>query len=88
MQKTLIALASAGLLFGCGKKDNAQLGADSASRDIQLPAPDSTVALNDAPTKKTDTVFVAAPAPAPRPAAQPYLKRLSRRWQARPCQRQ
>ena len=71
MQKTLVALASAGLLFGCGKKDNAQVGADSASRDIQLPAPDSTVALNDAPSNKKDTVFVAVPtpAPAPRPAA-------------------
>ncbi|HEX7024494.1 MAG TPA: hypothetical protein VF187_06725, partial [Gemmatimonadales bacterium] len=75
MRRILIALAGAGLLAGCGRKDQAQLAADSASRDIQLPAPDSMQALNDAPATppKTDTVYLPAPrTPArttPRPPA-------------------
>jgi len=56
MNKVLIALLGAATLAGCAKKPQASAAADSAAgRDIQLPKPDTTVALNDRP----------APAPAP-----------------------
>ena len=68
MRRMLTAFAGAALLAGCGGKDNQEVAADSLARDIQLPAPDSTVALNDVPATpaKTDTVFLPAPPPAPR----------------------
>ena len=93
MRRILIALAGAGLLAGCGRKDQAQLAADSASRDIQLPAPDSMQALNDAPVTppRTDTVYLPAPrtparttprppaaAPAPAPAPSPPAASVAR----------
>jgi hypothetical protein len=75
MRNILIVLAGAGVLAGCGRKDNQDVAADSLSRDIQLPRPDSTVVLNDAPPPtRTDTVYLKAPAATPRrnpPAAAP-----------------
>ena len=60
MNKVLIALLGAATLAACAKKPGTTAAADSASgRDIQLPKPDSTVALNDRPASP------AAPAPAP-----------------------
>ena len=68
MRRILTVFTGAAILAGCGGGDNQQAAADSLSRDIQLPAPDSTVALNDAPAApaRTDTVFLPAPPPAPR----------------------
>lgn len=67
MRRILIVLAGAGVLAGCGSKDNQEVAADSLSRDIQLPRPDSTVVLNDAPPPtRTDTVYLKAPATPPR----------------------
>ena len=68
MRRILTAVAGAAILAGCGSKDNQEVAADSLARDIQLPAPDSTLALNDVPATpaKTDTVFLPAPPPAPR----------------------
>lgn len=85
MRRILIVLVGAGVLAGCGRKDNAAIAADTLSRDIQLPKPDSTVALNDVPAAptRTDTVYLppppaprrnpprVTPAPAPPPAAAP-----------------
>ncbi len=69
MRRILIVLAGVGALAGCGRKDSQAIAADSASRDIQLPAPDSTVALNDVPVPpiRTDTVYLRAPAPSAAP---------------------
>src|SRR5688572_23870242 len=68
MRRILTVITGAAILAGCGGGDNQQAAADSAARDIQLPAPDSTVALNDAPAApvRTDTVFLPAPPPPPR----------------------
>jgi hypothetical protein len=68
MRRILTVVAGAAILAGCGGGDNQQAAADSAARDIQLPAPDSTVALNDVPAApvRTDTVFLPAPPPPPR----------------------
>lgn len=77
MRRILIVLAGAGALAGCGRKDDAAIAADSAARDIQLPRPDSTVALSDVPAAptRTDTVYLTPPPSAPRrnppPAAAP-----------------
>ena len=75
MRKTFLALLSAGALVACGQRDNQNAATDSASRDIQIPAAESTLALNDrpAPQTKTDTVFLPAPPPARtnRPAQRP-----------------
>ena len=73
MRRMLTAFAGAALLAGCGSKDNQEVAADSLARDIQLPAPDSTVALNDAPAApaRTDTVFLPAPPPPPRRTTPP-----------------
>lgn len=67
MRRILIALVGAGVLAGCGRKDDEAIAADTLSRDIQLPKPDSTVALNDVPAAptRTDTVYLPPP-PAPR----------------------
>ena len=67
MRRILIVLVSAGVLAGCGRKDDEAVAADTLSRDIQLPKPDSTVALNDVPAAptRTDTVYLPPP-PAPR----------------------
>jgi len=67
MRRILIVLVGAGLLAGCGRKDDEAIAADTLSRDIQLPKPDSTVALNDVPAAptRTDTVYLPPP-PAPR----------------------
>ena len=68
MRRILTVFTGAAILAGCGGGDNQQAAADSAARDIQLPAPDSTVALNDVPAApvRTDTVFLPAPPPPPR----------------------
>lgn len=77
MRPSSIVLTGVLILAACGKKDS-QVAQDSTSRDIQLPAPDSTVALNDAPATppKTDTVYVdknpsKPKPPAPKPSAPP-----------------
>jgi hypothetical protein len=72
MRNLVIVLAGALAVAGCGQRDRQDVAADSASRDIQLPRPESTVALSDAPAAptRTDTVYLKAPTPAPRrPAA-------------------
>ena len=68
MRRILTVFTGAAILAGCGSGDNQQAAADSVARDIQLPAPDSTVALNDVPAApvRTDTVFLPAPPPPPR----------------------
>ena len=68
MRRILTVVAGAAILAGCGGRDDQQVAADSLARDIQLPAPDSTVALNDVPAApvRTDTVFLPAPPPPPR----------------------
>ena len=73
MRRILIVLAGAGALAGCGRKGTQDVAADSLSRDIQLPRPDSTVVLNDvpAPPTRTDTVYLKAPSPAPAPNRRP-----------------
>ena len=65
MRRILIVLVSAGVLAGCGRKDDEAIAADTLSRDIQLPKPDSTVALNDVPAAptRTDTVYLPPPRP-------------------------
>jgi hypothetical protein len=70
MRRILIVLVGAGVLAGCGRKDDEAIAADTLSRDIQLPKPDSTVALNDVPAAptRTDTVYLPPP-PAPRRSA-------------------
>jgi len=75
------ALIGAAVVTACGGKKNEQVAADTTGRSIQLTTPDSTVALNDAPSttgNKTDTVYLPQPAPprvvAPKrtpPASQP-----------------
>lgn len=71
MRQFFVLLMGAAVVAACGDKKAEQLAADSAARDIQIPAPDSTVALNDTPTpERVDTVYVQkAPAPRPRPPA-------------------
>jgi hypothetical protein len=75
MRNFVIVLTGALAVAGCGQRDRQDVAADSASRDIQLPRPESTVALSDAPAAptRTDTVYLKAPTPAPRrpPAAAP-----------------
>ena len=81
MRNLVIVLAGAAALAGCGQRDRQDVAADSASRDIQLPRPESTVALSDVPAApaRTDTVYLQAPSPtrrrppaaAPAPAASP-----------------
>jgi len=62
MRRILIALAGVVAAASCARKPDTSASLDSAaSRDIQLPRPDSTVALNDRP----------APVPAPAPATRP-----------------
>jgi hypothetical protein len=61
MRKVLIAMLGAATLAGCARKPQTSAAADSTGRDIQLPRPDSTLALNDRP----------APAPAPAPSGTP-----------------
>lgn len=72
MRQFCFLLMGAAVVAACGDKKADQLAADSAARDIQIPAPDSTVALNDTPAtpERVDTVYVQkAPAPRPRPPA-------------------
>ena len=79
MKRIMIVLAAAAALSGCAKKPETQAAADSAaSRDIQLPRPDSTVALNDRPapvppaaptTPPPRRTPPAQPSPAPAPPA-------------------
>jgi hypothetical protein len=70
MRQISFALLGAALVAGCGDRTSDQAAIDSAARDIQIPAPDSTVALNDAPAtpERVDTVYLQRP-PAPRPSA-------------------
>ncbi len=56
MRKLYIALIGASMVAACGDKKNDQLAIDT-TRSIQIPVPDSTVALNDVPATKTDTVY-------------------------------
>lgn len=66
MRAFFIALVGAAAVAACGgNRDETQLAADSAARDIQLPPVDTTVPINDAP--------VATPSPAP--ATQPPARR-------------
>ncbi|NOT10022.1 MAG: hypothetical protein HOP28_17655 [Gemmatimonadales bacterium] len=70
MAKVIIALLGAATLAACGGKRESQAAADSAARDTQLPSPDSTVAINDAPSpapRPAPTKSPAAPAPRPSP---------------------
>jgi len=60
MRTVLFALLGGAALGGCGRKPDSSAAADT-TRSIQLPAPDSTVALNDRP----------APSPAPSPVPPP-----------------
>jgi hypothetical protein len=69
MRQIYFALIGAAALVAC-KKQDAQVAADTTGRSIQLTTPDSTVALNDAPSAsgtKTDTVYLPQPAPTPPP---------------------
>src|SRR5262245_51421996 len=77
MKQLMIAVAAAAVLSACAKKPETQAAADSAaSRDIQLPKPDSTVALNDrpaatppaAPTSRAPRTGTASPQPSPAPS--------------------
>lgn len=79
MTKALITLGAAALFASCAKKPESAAVTDSAAvRDIQLPRPDSTVALNDRPVppppapvstpRRTTPAPRPAPAPAPAPA--------------------
>lgn len=60
MRRLVFALMGAAALGGCARKPDSTAAADS-TRSIQLPAPDSTLSLNDRP----------APAPAPAPVPPP-----------------
>ncbi|HEU5218825.1 MAG TPA: hypothetical protein VFU23_09205 [Gemmatimonadales bacterium] len=81
MRHFYFALVGAATLAACGKKDNDQIAADTTGRSIQLTTPDTTVALNDAPSagNKTDTVYLPqkttppkkTPPASPPPAAAP-----------------
>lgn len=71
MRQILIALVGTVALAGCGRKPDQQAAADSASRDIQLPRPESTVAVNDQPVTPAPAPAPAAPRPRPRPAPAP-----------------
>src|ERR1044072_960172 len=75
MRRILIAVIGVAALAGCGKKPETQAAADSASRDIQLPKPDSAVALNDKPP---------SPPPEPAPAVQSKAPPARRSSAARP----
>ena len=70
MKLLFCALMGAAVVAGCGDKKAEQAAADSAARDIQIPAPDSTVALNDPSPNRVDTVYLQkTPAPRTRPPA-------------------
>src|SRR6185503_6144712 len=78
MKQLYCALIGASMVAACGGKKNDQVAADSTGRSIELTTPDSTLALNDAPSGKTDTVYLPQPTPpkttTPKrnpPAAQP-----------------
>ena len=63
MRRFYFALIGASLVAACGQKKPEQVAVvDSASRDIKLSVPDSTVPLNDAPSSptanKVDTVYL------------------------------
>ncbi|HEV8358170.1 MAG TPA: hypothetical protein VGQ17_15570 [Gemmatimonadales bacterium] len=49
MRNFVLAVIGAAAVAGCAQKPAQQVAADSASRSIQLPKPDSAVALNDVP---------------------------------------
>jgi len=71
MKQLCLVLVGAAVVAACGDKRAEQAAADSAARDIQIPAPDSTVALNDPSPNRVDTVYLQkTPAPRP-PAARP-----------------
>jgi hypothetical protein len=78
MRPIVIALLGAVGVAACAGKQSAKVAVDSSSRDIRLPAADSTVALNDAPTAgaqppqtgtaRVDTVYLEkAPSSTPKP---------------------
>jgi hypothetical protein len=73
MKRGLLALAGI-MLLACGSRPDPYAGADTTGgRDIQLPAADTTVAINDrpaAPPAAPTTPPRGTPAPPP-PAAQP-----------------
>ncbi len=68
MRQFCLVLVGAAVVAACGDKKAEQAAADSAARDIQIPAPDSTVALNDPSPNRVDTVYLQK-TPAPRPPA-------------------
>ena len=66
MRRFYIALIGASMVAACGQKKPEQLAVDTAGRSIQLTTPESTVALNDAPSgigNKVDTVYLPQPTP-------------------------
>jgi hypothetical protein len=80
MTRVLIALVGVAALAGCAKRPDTNAATDSAAaRDIQLPRPDSTVALNDRPApapapaapRRNPPRSSPPPAPAPQPAPAP-----------------
>jgi hypothetical protein len=71
MRQVLIAMIGAAVLVGCAKKPADYAASDSTTRQIQLPATDSTPALNDRPVPPPTPM----PAPAPPPAARPPAPR-------------
>lgn len=77
MKTVYFALIGASMVAACGGKKNDQLAIDSAGRDIQLTTPDSSLALNDAPSAsgKVDTVYLPRPTP---PRATPPRKTTPR----------
>ncbi len=63
MRRFYFALIGLAVAAACGQKkpDQSAISIDTASRDIKLTTPDSTVALNDAPSiapNKVDTVYL------------------------------
>ena len=56
MRRFYFALIGASMMAACGQKKPQQVAlGDSASRDIKLTVPDSTVPLNDAPSTRRPT---------------------------------
>src|ERR1051325_8398690 len=66
MRKILIAVIGLAAVGGCARKPETQAAVDSTSRNIQLPKPDSAVALNDRPAAPPEAPPAAAPKEATR----------------------
>ena len=75
------------MMAACGQKKTQQVAlGDSASRDIKLTVPDSTVPLNDAPSSptanKVDTVYL--PQATPPKVVSPKPKQTTPTYQPMP----